>query len=421
MDALLFQPLVEDWGDRVSWTQTQREKAAGLLRDISVRNRGEIVEDVQIDPALVADHAARQAIGPLDRYAKRVARDMVREPVKAELNAAGADLLSKSLQLKQWTHKLDINAANSDELEALPEIGPVLARRIIARRVMTGRLRNLEDLDTVPGIGEAALSALENRVFFGERLAAPLRIASLDGFLETPTFPAFVTLLADADASFALTSAPSPSAYLLDVLAEVSDEIKETAFIGSGLPEGVRASVVIARHAARQRKVELDEAAADADYVAPLFSRAYGRVALSLIQRATVNLDIALFFFFYVADRNHPTDELMEALIAAHNRGVAVRVILDQDQPGDPFHSRQINDAAFKALTATGIPVRFDQKDRLMHGKVLIADSKETIIGSHNFTAGSLRQYHDTSCYVESELFAEQSKQWFETLWASIV
>jgi competence protein ComEA len=48
---------------------------------------------------------------------------------------------------------ININTATAAELEALPGIGPVIARRIIVGR----RYRSVDDLDRVKGIGKTRL------------------------------------------------------------------------------------------------------------------------------------------------------------------------------------------------------------------------------------------------------------------------
>jgi competence protein ComEA len=60
--------------------------------------------------------------------------------------------------------RVPINTASPDDLEALPGVGPVLARRIVEHRDAYGPFLVLEDLLGVPGIGEAKLAALREVV-----------------------------------------------------------------------------------------------------------------------------------------------------------------------------------------------------------------------------------------------------------------
>jgi competence protein ComEA len=59
---------------------------------------------------------------------------------------------------------LDLNAATAADLEALPGIGPVLARRIVEHRAQRGAFRRLDDLLQVKGVGPRLLEGLRARV-----------------------------------------------------------------------------------------------------------------------------------------------------------------------------------------------------------------------------------------------------------------
>lgn len=59
-----------------------------------------------------------------------------------------------------------INSASQAELETLPDIGAVTARRIIEYRELEGEFGSLDDLDNVAGIGEATLNKLKDLIAF---------------------------------------------------------------------------------------------------------------------------------------------------------------------------------------------------------------------------------------------------------------
>lgn len=62
---------------------------------------------------------------------------------------------------------LDLNRASAEELEKLPGIGPVLARRIVEWREAHGPFQSLQDLLNVPGIGPKTLEKLVDKVTVG--------------------------------------------------------------------------------------------------------------------------------------------------------------------------------------------------------------------------------------------------------------
>jgi len=59
---------------------------------------------------------------------------------------------------------LDLNRAGAAELDALPGIGPVLARRILEHRRRNGPFRRVEELRAVRGVGPNLLARLRPRV-----------------------------------------------------------------------------------------------------------------------------------------------------------------------------------------------------------------------------------------------------------------
>jgi competence protein ComEA len=62
---------------------------------------------------------------------------------------------------------VDVNRADAQALEALPGIGPALARRILESRQRDGPFRTPDDLLRVRGIGPAVLARLKPLVRLG--------------------------------------------------------------------------------------------------------------------------------------------------------------------------------------------------------------------------------------------------------------
>jgi competence protein ComEA len=62
---------------------------------------------------------------------------------------------------------VNINTANLDELESLPEIGPKIAQTIIDYRNTYGPFATIEDIMDVPGIGEKTFEAIKDLITVG--------------------------------------------------------------------------------------------------------------------------------------------------------------------------------------------------------------------------------------------------------------
>ena len=61
---------------------------------------------------------------------------------------------------------MNINTADSEELETLPGIGPVKAQAIVDYRNESGNFSSIEDLDNVKGIGAKTLEKLSPCLVF---------------------------------------------------------------------------------------------------------------------------------------------------------------------------------------------------------------------------------------------------------------
>jgi len=93
----------------------------------------------------------------------------------------------------------------------------------------------------------------------------------------------------------------------------------------------------------------------------------------SLAGTATASIDVALYDF----DRA----QVRDALVAAKGRGVAVRVVGDNDDSLDPSYA-----PFYQSLGAAGIPLVVDNKSSLMHNKFAVFDGQATWTGSANFS-----------------------------------
>ena len=88
--------------------------------------------------------------------------------VPAVLTTAPAPTLPPPTQTDPTTSfPLDINTADADQLQSLPGIGPVLAKRIVAYREENGPFAQIQDLMYVEGIGQTRMEQILDYITIG--------------------------------------------------------------------------------------------------------------------------------------------------------------------------------------------------------------------------------------------------------------
>ena len=176
-------------GDSLARDSERRSRplAAGERLDPNTAGEAELDRLPRVGPAIAARIVAdRTANGPYRRP-----DDLLRVPglgpgsverLSPLLDFSGAGDLPRPVEAKEGTEVrrllgvvdrsrepeesglVRLNHASAVQLESLPGIGPVLARRIIEIRRARGGFRSLEDLLDVSGVGPAVLSRLRPMV-----------------------------------------------------------------------------------------------------------------------------------------------------------------------------------------------------------------------------------------------------------------
>lgn len=86
--------------------------------------------------------------------------------VPTQFDGAQEWVLVDTLEKPTASFPIAINEANARTLQALPRIGPAMARRILEYRTRHGRFTGAEDLLAVKGIGEKTLQQLVPLIVF---------------------------------------------------------------------------------------------------------------------------------------------------------------------------------------------------------------------------------------------------------------
>jgi len=150
-----------------------------------------------------------------------------------------------------------------------------------------------------------------------------------------------------------------------------------------------------------------------ADDVIPLIDQDYYSYAHSAMKDAKKSI----FCVMYSANINpkytkRKEYQLIDDLVDAHKRGVAVTVIFEKNfafwEKG--ARSRTVEKKSQKAydlLKEKGVPVFYDSAKNITHSKILVIDSYITILGSTNWTYSALNENHEASVLIKSKSIAE--------------
>jgi phosphatidylserine/phosphatidylglycerophosphate/cardiolipin synthase-like enzyme len=108
------------------------------------------------------------------------------------------------------------------------------------------------------------------------------------------------------------------------------------------------------------------------------------------IDQARMSIEVAVYDFDLWS--------LQNALLDAHQRGVAVRVVTESDN---------LDRTELQELAEAGIPVLGDRREGLMHNKFVIIDRQEVWSGSMNFTVSEAYQNNNNLLRIRSSRLAE--------------
>jgi phosphatidylserine/phosphatidylglycerophosphate/cardiolipin synthase-like enzyme len=104
---------------------------------------------------------------------------------------------------------------------------------------------------------------------------------------------------------------------------------------------------------------------------------------------------------------------IIKALVAAHKRGVDVRVITDREKLEDRKQR-----AALDTLRLAGIPIKVNRHDGLMHIKQAIIDDRVNTSGSMNQTTSAARYNDERLDVVHDAASTQRAKDKFLKMWA---
>ena len=124
---------------------------------------------------------------------------------------------------------------------------------------------------------------------------------------------------------------------------------------------------------------------------------------IQVIDSAQSSLDIAIF------ELN--LDQIGDALLAARDRGVRVRLVTDDDELEEL--------ETLIRLEKAGIPIIADDRGALMHNKFAVIDGQAVWTGSWNFTSNGAYRNNNHAILIQSPELAQNYTAEFEEMFAA--
>ncbi len=106
-------------------------------------------------------------------------------------------------------------------------------------------------------------------------------------------------------------------------------------------------------------------------------------------------------------------DRIASAIIEAHQRGVRVRIITDNDKAHD-------EGSDVRRLEAAGMSVREDRTECHMHHKFAIFDGRTVLTGSYNWTRGAARNNEENLVVSNDFRMVGPFEREFNALWGRL-
>jgi phosphatidylserine/phosphatidylglycerophosphate/cardiolipin synthase-like enzyme len=138
-----------------------------------------------------------------------------------------------------------------------------------------------------------------------------------------------------------------------------------------------------------------------------LKNREYVDSLLLGIRDARQSIACSFYLFKIGTGRGDHPRRIADELVRARQRGVAVKVILEEEGTQRGSLS-EANHATAALLSRGGVAVRFDSPRVTTHAKVVVIDGRYVYIGSHNITQSALTRNNELSVRIDSpDLAAE--------------
>lgn len=156
------------------------------------------------------------------------------------------------------------------------------------------------------------------------------------------------------------------------------------------------------------RVLDRDDGARPADEVAEAYFSPGDECWMTIVRLLEQSKSCVDVCVFTITD-----DRISQAIIAAHRRGVAIRVVTDNEKAADPG-----SDVGW--FERERVPVRVDRTAYHMHHKFAVFDRARLLSGSYNWTRGAARDNDENFIATSAPRLVESFCRAFERIWTRL-
>ncbi len=150
----------------------------------------------------------------------------------------------------------------------------------------------------------------------------------------------------------------------------------------------------------------------DQSEVIPITDRGYFEVLYRELKNAKSSIHIVSFEVKYYENyANSSMNLIVQELIKAKERGVDVKIVVDEFSEKDNAH---------EILIKNGVEVKNDSKKTTTHSKLIVIDGETVILGSTNLSYYGLEKNHEANVLIRDEKVADYFYRYFLEQWESI-
>ncbi|MBU1087766.1 MAG: hypothetical protein KKD05_09670 [Candidatus Omnitrophica bacterium] len=140
-----------------------------------------------------------------------------------------------------------------------------------------------------------------------------------------------------------------------------------------------------------------------------LNGQAYYDAVRKQLSQAEKTITVVMYFIILEPKGKGVINDLVNDLIQAKQRGVMVKVILENSKLKE-------NRLAYQLLRKQGVAVNFDTAEALLHTKAVVIDDRYVFIGSANWSRAAIQDNYEINNFIDSTQDAAVLNQYISSI-----